>query len=267
MKRLMLLLTAVLLLVFVNHAVAESNMNVAVSKIESDISNALKIIGADLKNTAKEASRLSASQESGIRRLLLGLCNKRPYVIDAAFINSAGIMKIIEPEEYKKYEGSDISNQEAIILMQKTRKPGMSKTFDSVEGVKSVDIEYPVFSGNRKFSGSVSLLIKHDEFVRTYAAPVEKEMGVKCWVMQKNGVIIYETNPSQTGLNIFESQIYKDYPELILLAKRMIKEKNGTGRYTFLLQGADRVVKKKALWRTIRFFNNDWIVVVYKEVK
>jgi hypothetical protein len=47
----------------------------------------------------------------------------------------------------------------------------------------------------------------------------------------------------------------------------MIKEKNGTGRYTFLLQGADRVVKKKALWRTIRFFNNDWIVVVYKEVK
>jgi len=150
--------------------------------------------------------------------------------------------------------------------MQKNRKPGMSKVFDSVEGIKSVDVEYPVFSVNKEFSGSVSLLIKQYEFVRIFAAPVEKELGVKCWVMQKNGVIIYETDSGQIGLNIFKDTLCKDYPGLILLGKRMVKEKNGAGYYTFLIHGTDRAVRKEAVWKMIHFFNNDWIVVVYDEM-
>lgn len=267
MKRLMSLLTAVLFLVTVNHAVAEDNLSIAASKIESGISNTLKILGADLKIAAKETGKLTVNKESEIRKLLLGLCSNRPYAIDATFIDSAGIMKIIEPDQHRKYEGSDISNQETIILMQKIQKPKMGKVFDSVEGIKSVDIEYPVFSVNKKFSGSVSLLIKQDELVRYIAAPIEKVLGVKCLVMQKDGVIIYETDPTRTGLNLFNDLLYKDYPELISLGKRMVKEKDGTGYYTFLVNGTDKVIKKEAAWKTIHFFNNDWIVVVYSEIK
>lgn len=267
MKFWVFVLTVVFLLITVNQVVAETDPNVGASKLESGISNALKLMGRNLRRAANETGKLGAGQESEVRKLLLGLCRNRPYVVDAAFIDSLGIMKIIEPEQYKTHEGADISKQEAVIQMLISKKPRMGKVFDSVEGIRSVDVEYPVFSGSKKFSGSISLLVRQEEFVRSLAAPIEKEFGVKCWVMQKDGVILYETAPPQIGLNLFESPFYQDYPELIALGKRMVKEKNGRGTYTFLIHGSDKVIKKEAAWKTIHFFNNAWIVVATRGIK
>lgn len=258
---------AVFFLTTSGQAMADDHLSVAASKLQSGIANILQGIGVDMKNAAKETGNLGAGKESELRKILQGLYAGRPYVIDAAWIDEKGIMKIIEPEPYQKHEGSDISKQEAVILMQKTKKPRMGKVFDSVEGIKSVDVEYPVFSGSKKFLGSVSLLIKQAELIRSVVAPVEKELGVNCWVMQKDSVIVYETDPTQLGLNIFRDPLYRDYPELISLSKRMVKEKNGIGSYTFLIHGTDKVVKKGAAWKTVDFFNNHWIVVAYREVK
>lgn len=85
--------------------------------------------------------------------------------------------------------------------------------------------------------------------------------------MQKDGVILYETDPTQIGLNLFTDPLYQGYQELIALGKTMIKQKEGKGFYTFQVPGTKNIVKKQAVWKTIRFFNNDWIVVAYREVK
>lgn len=144
-------LIAALILHTAGQAVAEDNLSTATSKFESSISKALKIMGRDLKEAAKETGKLGADKESEIRKLLLGLCRNRPYVVDAAFVDSTGVMKMIEPEQYKKHEGADLSKQEAVIQMLISKKPRMGKVFDSVEGLKSVDVEYPVFSGSKNF--------------------------------------------------------------------------------------------------------------------
>lgn len=265
MKRFIsLLLTILLFFTAFNYVIAGDALSIAVSRLESDISNNLKTIDADLKSAAKDAGKL---KESEIRKLLVGLCTNKPYAVDAAFINSKGIITIIEPGKYRKHEGSDISNQEAVILMQKSKKPFMSNLFDSVEGIKSIDIEYPVFSADRKFLGSLSLLVEQDKLIRKIAAPIEKELNVNCFVMQKDGTLIYDTDPSQIGSNIFSDQLYKGYPELVSLGKRMVREKNGRGYYTFLIHGTDKIIKKQAVWKTIQFFDNNWIVVSYREIK
>jgi hypothetical protein len=111
------------------------------------------------------------------------------------------------------------------------------------------------------------MLVKNEEMIRAVAKTIEKDLGVKCWVMQKDGLILYETDPTQTGLNLFTDSLYKDYPELIALGKRMVKEKKGEGFYTFLVHGTKNVVKKRAVWKTVHFFNNDWIIAAYREVK
>jgi hypothetical protein len=54
---------------------------------------------------------------------------------------------------------------------------------------------------------------------------------------------------------------------LIALGKQMVKEKEGKGFYTFVVHGTKNVVKKQAVWKTAHFFNNDWIIVAYEEVK
>lgn len=248
-------------------AFAADNLNDVALKIESGILTMLKGIEGTISNAAKETGLLGLNRETEIRKLLQNCNTGRTYVIDSTFIDGKGIMKFIEPEQYRKYERTDISKQEAIIKMRKTQKPMMGNVFVSVEGVKSIDIEYPVFSAGKKFIGSVSLLVKQDELIRSVAASIENESGAKCWVMQKDGLLLYETDPTQMGLNLFTDPLYKDYPELIKLGMRMVKEKEGKGFYTFLIHGTKKVIKKQAVWKTVHFLNNDWIVVAYKEVK
>ena len=240
----------------------------ATADLDAGILNILNELGNTLSHAAKETGKLGLHNEAEIRKLLQKNYNDgKPHVINSAFIDGKGMMKMIEPDQYRKYEGSDISQQEAVIKMLKTKKPRMGNLFLAVEGIKSVDIECPVFSKGQQFLGSVSVLVKPDELIRSVAAAIEKDAGVHCWVMQKDGVILYETDPAQTGLNIFSDDLYKNYPELIALGKRMVKEKKGKGFYTFQALGTKSIVKKQAAWKTIHFFNNDWIVVAYREIK
>jgi hypothetical protein len=267
MRRFVLVITALLFFFMAGQALAGDNLSNAASKIESGISNILNGIEGTISHAAKETGKAGIQRETEIRKLLQSCNTGRPYVVDSTFIDNKGIMRFIEPQQYRNYEGSDISKQEAIIKMLKTQKPRMGNAFVSVEGIKSIDIEYPVFSKGKQFLGSISMLIKYDELIRSVAAEIEKELGVKCWVMQKDGLILYETDPTQTGLNIFKDPLYKDFPELIALGKRMIKEKEGEGFYTFPIPGTKNVVRKRAVWKTVHFFNNDWIIVVYNEIQ
>ena len=269
MKRFLFVMMSVLFLsVAGGQAFAQDNLETAAAKIEKKVSTILKGLGKTISCSAGEMSKTMPDDHAQIRKILQqNWKSGSPHVIDSAFIDKKGIMKLIEPDIYSQYEGSDISGQEAVIRMMKTKKQRMRNLFLSVEGIKSVDIEYPVFSDKKQFLGSVSMLIKPDEVIGVVAAPIEKELGVKCWVMQKDGVILYETDETQIGLNIFTDPRYKNYPELIALGKRMIKEKDGQGFYSFQAQGTKNIVRKKACWKTIHFFNNDWIVVAYKEAK
>ncbi len=268
MKRLALVIIACLVFSTAGQVFAENNLNNAASRIETGILSILNNLGNTISLVAKETGKIGINNETEIRKLLQKNVNEgKPFVIDSAFIDNKGVMKIIEPGKYRRYEGSDISKQEAIIKMMKTKKPRMGNLFLSVEGIKSIDIEHPVFSKGKKFLGSVSILVKPDEVIHSVAASIEEEFGVKCWVMQKDGMILYETDVIQIGLNIFSDPLYKDYPDLISLGRKMIKKNKGKGFYTFQAQGTKNVVKKQAVWKTIHFFNNDWIVVAYKESK
>lgn len=264
MRRFVVVITA-LLFSMAGQALAADNQIKAVLKIESGISNILKGIEKTISHAAKETGKAGLWREVEIRKLLQSCNAGRPYVVDSSFIDNKGIMRFIEPKQYQNYEGSDISKQDAIIKMLKTQKLRMGNAFVSVEGIKSIDIEYPVFSKGKQFLGSISMLIKYDELIRSVAEKIEKAPGVNCMVMQKDGLILYKTDPTQIGRNTFTDPLYKDFPEVIALAKRMTKEKAGEGFYSFTTPGTKNVVKKRNVWRTIHFFNNDWIIAAYKE--
>jgi hypothetical protein len=267
MRRFVLVITALLFFFMAGQAFAGDNLSNAASKIKSGILNILKGIEKTISHAAKETGKAEIQREAEIRKLLQSCNTGRPYVVDSTFIDNKGIMRFIEPQQYRNYEGSDISKQEAIIKMLKKKKPRMGNAFVSVEGIKSIDIEYPVFSKEKQFLGSISMLIKYDELIRSVAAIVEKELGVDCMVMQKDGLILYKTDPAQIGHNTFTDPLYKDFPELLALGKRMIKEKEGEGFYSFLTPGTKNVVKKRNVWKTVHFFNNEWIIAAYSEVK
>lgn len=57
------------------------------------------------------------------RHPFCGAAGHGPSILTVRVCDSEGIMKFIEPEQYRSYEGSDISGQEAIIKMLKTKNP------------------------------------------------------------------------------------------------------------------------------------------------
>lgn len=255
-----------LVLLLTGQAEAAADLEAAAASMETGITNALKMIGADMYRAAADMAQIDSGRELEIRKLLRECHIGRSYVIDAAFIDDKGVMKLIEPDPYRKHEGADISRQEAIVKMRKEKQPRMGSLFLSVEGIRAVDIEFPVFTEKKGLRGSLSLLVRPEELLRAMAAPVEGASRVNCWVMQRDGLILYETDPTQIGRNLFTDPLYQAYPALIALGRQTVEKREGKGFYSFLLHGSQQIVRKHAAWRTVRFFGKDWIVVVYREM-
>lgn len=136
MKRFVLAITIFVVLFITGQVFAANNLNNAASKIETGISNILNGLGKTISLVARGTGQTGLNNEIEIRKLLQKNCRDgRPHVIDSTFIDSKGIMKLIEPDKYRSYEGSDISQQEAVITMLKTKKPRMGNVFLSVEGI------------------------------------------------------------------------------------------------------------------------------------
>lgn len=59
--------------------------------------------------------------------MLGDFCQSYPYVVDCTMVDRNRIMVLVEPEEYTEFEGSDISTQEQVILLQQSKKPVLSR--------------------------------------------------------------------------------------------------------------------------------------------
>ncbi|MFH1440538.1 MAG: cache domain-containing protein [Candidatus Omnitrophota bacterium] len=216
-----------------------------------------------LSTTARKLSNVDLKGDDA-RKILNDLCKGRDYLIDCSIIDTAGKMIVVEPAEYSKYEGSDISKQTHIIDMLKNKKPVFSNAFHSVEGIEAVDFDYPIFSDKGDFLGAVSMLIKQDALSADIIMPLVQGMACKAWIMQKNGMIIYDPDPNQIGKNIFVDPFFQPFGDLVSFSGTVAMAKSGAGSYDFYVKGMEdqTVVKKYAVWDTVSLYGTQWRIIV-----
>jgi len=162
------------------------DMASALSKVKKGVTKVFSSIDKELSETAGELSGVNCEGVKA-RKILNELSKRRDYIIDCAFVDTAGRMAVVEPKEYKKYEGTDIGKQSQIRAVRQYKKPVLSNVFRSVEGIQAIDFEYPVFSGKNTFAGAVSMLVRQDALFGDSAAPFLWDKSCKLWVMQKDG--------------------------------------------------------------------------------
>ena len=216
---------------------------------------------------AAKGLALSGLTGAEAKKILNNLCQSRAYAIDCVAVNSAGIMVSIEPEKYKAFEGKDISAQEHIIRTHKTLEPSVSNVFLSEEGVQSIDFCYPVFSGDDKFIGSANVLIDYKKIFAPIIMPVIAAGPLDVWIIQKDGLTLYDPDEEEIGRNVFEDPMYKPFPSYVALCRRIAAEESGFGSYNFLSKGLKDPVNKDAAWTTIRLHGIEWRMVVVRERK
>jgi hypothetical protein len=200
------------------------------------------------------------------RKILQDHFGKIPSVIELAITTPEGILSVIEPDVFKSSEGSDISQQVHIIKVKETKKPVLSAAFHAVEGFQGVVLAYPVLSANNELLGITTMLIRPEAFLKNIIAPVIEGVPVDIWVMQKDGIILYDIDAIEIGRNLFTDPLYKAYTESLKVAAKIADENKGQTEYVFLGTGMKDTVTNQAYWNTIDTYGNHWKVVMIKPV-
>lgn len=264
MKRVILGVSVFLLSAFFSLCFAADPAPSLLDETAGKIASTFRGIDADISKTARLIGE-GVYPAAGMREALRGLCTGKSYVIDCVFINAKGIMEIVEPERYRKYEGSNLSDQAVLRTIQKTRKPVFSELFMAAEGLQGIVFEYPVFNSKKQFAGSVSLFVAPELLVRDALKDVRFARGTSITIVQPDGTNVYCSDPGQTRLNALKSSEYKGFPELHTVVRRIVKEEQGAGTYRYVKPGTETVVKKSAVWKTVPFYDSYWRVAITTE--
>lgn len=211
------------------------------------------------------AERLSEGLDpEAVRSVLKDFCEGLSYVEDCAFVNTDGILKYVEPATFHDVEGQSIRDQEQFRRLKEIKKPVFSRVFKSIEGFEALDYEYPVFSESGQWLGAVSALMRPVNFIRLALEPEIKDLPYEVLVLQTDGVILYG-DPDEIGRNVFSDPLYKDFPSLMELCRRIVKEPSGEGTYTFTGRKSAKPVEKKAYWTTVEPGDNVWRLIMIVE--
>ena len=242
-------------------AEAPPKLTLSLDRFVRDLQSRLNQIDASLANSI-EGSRTNILQKGEIRKLLAALYDKNPDVLDASYVDDKGILREIEPGDYKNLENTDISPRENVQAMLKTHKPVFSSGFKAIEGFVAVDLARPLFDPRNNFLGSVSAFLRPELLI----APLLKKSVVpadyELWIMQPDGMIIFDQDKEEIGRMLFSDPLYAGYTSLLDLGRKIAAEPAGKGSYIFLAPGSEKKVIKNVAWQSVRLHDREWRVVL-----
>ncbi len=235
-------------------------------RVQNEIAGVFTRMDAYATVSAKKLSQIGLTGPRA-RKVLSNLCEAIHYALYCSAVDLKGIRVTVEPEEYKNYEGTDISDQKHIIEMHKSWKPILSQALKAAGGLNNVvDIEYPVYGKDGKPIGSVSLIFRPNIMLEEIITKATRDLPVDIWVMQLDGLIIYDADEEEIGNNCFTDPLYQSFPELVELGKRIARERAGSGMYEFLGTGLEEAVKKEAIWTTVGLYGTQWRLILTHEL-
>jgi len=201
------------------------------------VARRLDALDRDLAEAAHRLSAVDLDQDAA--RTVVGQLQLRnaDIVIDACTISPRGIMLLVEPSRYRSFEGMDISDQEQVRTLNRTRRPVMSRVFRTVEGMEAVDVEYPVAGPDGKHRGAVSVIFSPWELIGKSLNDLAAGTPVVIRAMQPDGRIIYGADPA-----------HRTFPGLLRMAKRIAAERQGHGACSDFDTGSRRQVRYD-VWR------------------
>jgi hypothetical protein len=268
MKRLFfvlfLCLTAIVL-VFSSCKSKRIELPVVLENATEQISQVIRQMDTSMSAISKKLATVAIDSEKA-RNILRNEFGKINSVIEIVTITPEGVLCVIVPDTYKGSEGSDISKQEHIIKVKQTKKPVLSSAFAAVEGFQAIVLAYPVISASKELSGITAMVIRPESFLKNIITPVIEGVPVDIWVMQKDGVILYDYDTEEIGRNLFTDPLYQPYTESLKTAARIAEEKDGSATYNFLGRGLEKPVTNEAFWATIDTYGNEWKIVLIKPI-
>ena len=209
-----------------------------------------------------EKNSVNVQNEGEVRKLLRTLLDANPNIVDATFIDIQGMMRHIEPGDYRNFEGTDISSQEHVIAMGEKPAPLLSSGFISVEDFLGMVIARPLYDSSNHFAGSISALIRPELLIAPVISKSRVPEDYELWIMQTDGMIVYDLDKEEIGKMLFSDPIYQGYESLQKVGRKIAAAPEGEGSYIYLAPGHGEKVVKKVIWKTVKLHDREWRVVL-----
>lgn len=252
----------ILCLIYFSPAAAEGMQQKDVLEFfRSHANNALQTLDLNMQeavNVIQKNGINSAEAKSALEKLYIST----PFLTDCAILDSKGIMITVEPPVAKNLEGADLSQQEQVKKLHESKTPLLSNMFMAVEGDYGIVLQYPVFSPLGEFAGSVNAFFKPRSFLSSLSEAILKDSKLEVWIVDDNGMVIYDQDGDEIGKNVLTDEAYKAYPECIVFAKNVISQDSGNGSYEFLAKGLKQPVQKNGVWTNVAMHDAKWHIVV-----
>lgn len=205
----------------------------------------------------------SGFDSAAMRASLLELYEESSFAAEFVYTTPEGILAIIEPAAYYAYEGTDISTQPHVISAFQTKKPVLSNGFMVVEGYQAAVTIHPIVQNNQLI-GAISAVIVPSALLKRVIEPVVVNQGFEVWVMEKTGLVLYDQDEAEIGINVLTHPMYDDFPVLREACQKMAAEETGETSYSFYQTGTNTVVNKKTYWNTFSMQANEWKIIYVK---
>ena len=238
-----------------------AQLTLSLDRFVPELQRRLDRIDASLVKTIKEVNP-DYTSESEIRELLVVILKDNQDVIESNFITLDGILRYIEPADYKNFQNADISMQDHVIALRQDKVPEFSSAFMAVEGFLSVDLAYPVYDSDKKLFGSVSVLIRPELLINPLLKESKVPEDYELWIMQTDGKIVFDQDADEIGKMLFDDPAYAKFESLLDLGKKIAAKPEGEGSYVYFAPDSKEEVVKDVIWKTIKLHEREWRVVL-----
>jgi hypothetical protein len=168
-----------------------------------------------------------------------------------------GRMIAVEPRAHRNVEGADISQQEQVIRLHRTKRPVLSRAFRAVEGFDAVDLEWPVFSSRSEMIGSVSILLRPERFLAGMIRPAIRGLPVHVRVIQTDGRILYAEDAAEIGRNLLRDPLHRQSSP----GPKIVTARSGSSAFRSPGQAREAGAELRWSWVTVGLHGTEWRVV------
>jgi polar amino acid transport system substrate-binding protein len=259
-----------------NAAESEADMLFKLLQFQADVQGSLNDLDLDVANASENLST-KGLEGTAAREVLIKLSETNSNLVETSILGKDGRIITAEGKGSESAEGADISRQEHIAWLLQTKTPVLSKQFLLVQGYSGTALAYPIFSPQGEFLGGITAIIEPDKLLNELVAPLldgdmHNRSGIAdytFWVMDRDGLLLYDEDTSQIGKNLFKDPLYKPFPDLLeLVERRIVAERSGHGNYSYFDVTGDNktAVNKECYWTTAGLHGEEWRLVITKVV-
>ncbi|PKD39356.1 hypothetical protein CWO84_16735 [Methylomonas sp. Kb3] len=238
-----------------------SNQNLtAANQIADSILGNLNEMRMGMQQTAESLhSNADLAASSG---LLESLLQRYPRGESFATTRAPGTIVAVAPGKYRQALGADTSQLEHNRMTLERGVPILSRIYQAPEGFPAVTMVVPIKQG-KTIPGFISMRIKPVDFLGGLLAEDTQTQKRTVWVVQDDGLLLYDSDPQEIGLNLFREERFNQIPELRQLAAEIADQDAGVGYYQSQSAGQSEPSRQIAAWVSLRpAENRGWKVVV-----